>query len=99
MFVEDEREGIGIVPGREVEGVWLIAVRRRQITFDEADVTGIGFGFLGPRLHEDGAERAPGLLDREDAALRAGPRRRGPSRSEEHTSELQSLMRPSYAVF
>src|SRR3546814_1099479 len=42
-------------------------------------------------------------------AWRAGPRRRGPrsgseislanARSEEHTSELQSLMRISYAVF
>src|SRR3546814_6833231 len=38
------------------------------------------------------------------AAARAGrapahPVRRGPARSEEHTSELQSLMRISYAVF
>src|SRR3546814_13579584 len=33
--------------------------------------------------------------------LRVGPQRRGPvaGRSEEHTSELQSLMRNSYAVF
>src|SRR3546814_1277100 len=30
---------------------------------------------------------------------RAGSRRRGYPRSEEHTSELQSLMRISYAVF
>src|SRR3546814_3089744 len=29
----------------------------------------------------------------------AGDRHRGPQRSEEHTSELQSLMRISYAVF
>src|SRR3546814_10529365 len=28
-----------------------------------------------------------------------GPKRRGRKRSEEHTSELQSLMRNSYAVF
>src|SRR3546814_3245362 len=34
------------------------------------------------------------------ASCPAAPRRRGPaSRSEEHTSELQSLMRISYAVF
>src|SRR3546814_5478604 len=32
-------------------------------------------------------------------ALRSAPARRGPRRSEEHTSELQSLMRISYAVF
>src|SRR3546814_12975790 len=31
--------------------------------------------------------------------LLAGPRRNGRERSEEHTSELQSLMRISYAVF
>src|SRR3546814_3283345 len=38
--------------------------------------------------------------DYADAACRCGlPERLGPSRSEEHTSELQSLMRISYAVF
>src|SRR3546814_7032189 len=35
-------------------------------------------------------------LDRADARLADDPR---PARSEEHTSELQSLMRISYAVF
>src|SRR3546814_6866272 len=35
---------------------------------------------------------------RRDEAVVAGPRLRG-GRSEEHTSELQSLMRISYAVF
>src|SRR3546814_3638041 len=34
-----------------------------------------------------------------DIGSAAGPRRRKLSRSEEHTSELQSLMRLSYAVF
>src|SRR3546814_10152953 len=33
------------------------------------------------------------------STLRALPRNRGSIRSEEHTSELQSLMRISYAVF
>src|SRR3546814_948683 len=37
-----------------------------------------------------------GLLDRNDGWLRA---KFGEMRSEEHTSELQSLMRTSYAVF
>src|SRR3546814_6579053 len=32
-------------------------------------------------------------------AVRSGSRTPSPSRSEEHTSELQSLMRISYAVF
>src|SRR3546814_4081090 len=38
-------------------------------------------------------QRLPGLV----VDLRTG--RTGPTRSEEHTSELQSLMRNSYAVF
>src|SRR3546814_2298514 len=42
-----------------------------------------------------GAERAAALTQR----LLAFSRRQPPSRSEEHTSELQSLMRISYAVF
>src|SRR3546814_10211709 len=33
------------------------------------------------------------------AGARVAPRARRPGRSEEHTSELQSLMRISYAVF
>src|SRR3546814_3214874 len=33
------------------------------------------------------------------AILREAARRAGPGRSEEHTSEIQSLMRISYAVF
>src|SRR3546814_3072633 len=49
------------------------------------------------------AVRQPGASDFGSAAnLRAGPRFEfliGAYRSEEHTSELQSLMRISYAVF
>src|SRR3546814_4627012 len=42
--------------------------------------------------------REPGARSRTRRPPRpAGPR--GPARSEEHTSELQSLMRTSYAVF
>src|SRR3546814_6195945 len=52
-----------------------------------------------PRRHR---QRPLWLAHRADARRRAGaaPRARRPSlRSEEHTSELQSLMRISYAVF
>src|SRR3546814_6114725 len=38
-------------------------------------------------------------LRAEEAALAVGEGQRGERRSEEHTSELQSLMRISYAVF
>src|SRR3546814_5048208 len=59
---------------------------------------------------ERGAEGMPEMLDRlcerAEAAVRGGyniivlsDRQVGPDRSEEHTSELQSLMRISYAVF
>src|SRR3546814_2835177 len=47
------------------------------------------------RPHQAGRRHA--RLDR--AADPAAPARTGPARSEEHTSELQSLMRISYAVF
>src|SRR3546814_4773774 len=43
------------------------------------------------------ADRDPGTADPRDAP--APPDRAGAGRSEEHTSELQSLMRISYAVF
>src|SRR3546814_7115915 len=52
------------------------------------------------RLHRDdeGAARQIGRHDLRRSALQSPARRRSP-RSEEHTSELQSLMRISYAVF
>src|SRR3546814_8841047 len=45
------------------------------------------------------ALRADGLHPRDADRHPAGPRPAGDDRSEEHTSELQSLMRISYAVF
>src|SRR3546814_5543639 len=55
------------------------------------------------RLHADlGGQRADpfaGALRRPDAPNGAEARNHGAGRSEEHTSELQSLMRISYAVF
>src|SRR3546814_2167003 len=65
-------------------------VVRRQINASQADA----------QLYE----RLAGLVLHAHSALRAEQavllqNRRGQSRSEEHTSELQSLMRISYAVF
>src|SRR3546814_7696855 len=59
-----------------------------------ADLTAQG---QSPRLDQSGRTRRPqyGVAAPGDA----GPRRRQICRSEEHTSELQSLMRISYAVF
>src|SRR3546814_8761328 len=47
--------------------------------------------------HPQRARRVP--VARDDAVVRAGPASGARRRSEEHTSELQSLMRFSYAVF
>src|SRR3546814_2852064 len=52
----------------------------------------------GPRDAAD-AEGSRLLPPRRPAAVRAAPTSREEGRSEEHTSELQSLMRISYAVF
>src|SRR3546814_12905953 len=62
-----------------------------------------GFGLLRQRLarRPRGRGRAGrGAVGRPDRRRRDGRRPGvGPDRSEEHTSELQSLMRISYAVF
>src|SRR3546814_1345328 len=47
-----------------------------------------------PPLPEDDAQAARGF-----GGMRVDPKSMAPLRSEEHTSELQSLMRTSYAVF
>src|SRR3546814_1751875 len=47
----------------------------------------------------DAADRAQELCGRIDLQRPHGERQRVCARSEEHTSELQSLMRNSYAVF
>src|SRR3546814_10492787 len=58
----------------------------------------VDVGFMPPCAvgadFELGRERAFG-----DLAIDGGPGQAGAGRSEEHTSELQSLMRISYAVF
>src|SRR3546814_8627180 len=59
----------------------------------EGDVEG---GVVGERVHED--EQLAGAPAR-DAPRERPSGRGGGARSEEHTSELQSLMRISYAVF
>src|SRR3546814_20637215 len=53
------------------------------------------FDLQEPRWAQGVATRRRGRLPRADGRRRAGQR----ERSEEHTSELQSLMRISYAVF
>src|SRR3546814_503057 len=69
------------------------------------------FKRLAPELKAGGDDEATAMLDRAQALARTRddlrphpllgklPNMSGGSRSEEHTSELQSLMRISYAVF
>src|SRR3546814_4661611 len=53
------------------------------------------------RALDDGVRKAflRKVIDHEQEAIKRGVDIRGTNRSEEHTSELQSLMRISYAVF
>src|SRR3546814_9182529 len=78
----------------------LAAHRGADLRLGQVDRTGIGAreaGHIGPPRQF----RKVRLFDRFQMALGdARPRRDvGERRSEEHTSELQSLMRNSYAVF
>src|SRR3546814_4247756 len=52
-------------------------------------------GDAAEEVHEGAVEKGIALAERRDVAAR----REMAARSEEHTSELQSLMRISYAVF
>src|SRR3546814_7595305 len=59
-------------------------------------VVGSGMSFHNMRLRDGSAQEHADIFD---AALTDVIIDRDPDRSEEHTSELQSLMRISYAVF
>src|SRR3546814_6828125 len=67
---------------------------RRWRLPDEARQTGVPPPVADRRFHSDSGHNP---LRRSQSGTR--PRGRVPDRSEEHTSELQSLMRISYAVF
>src|SRR3546814_10122535 len=76
----------------------VLAPPNRRLHQDEADLVG-GKGSIGHRSTDafcrngDMCKRASLLIGKR------GGSRRAYDRSEEHTSELQSLMRISYAVF
>src|SRR3546814_6329568 len=85
-------------------GVGDDLVRRDREAAAMADE--IGFGAVGRDQH-DADDAAGGGGDvllfgaraRRSGKSQEGGQQRGEARSEEHTSELQSLMRISYAVF
>src|SRR3546814_6500158 len=70
--------------------------KRQERPFDKLRANGIGTGSLFPRVVDRRGRRGQ---FRERARRLFGDGERGDFRSEEHTSELQSLMRSSYAVF
>src|SRR3546814_9192671 len=76
---------------RDRDGVRPDAVRSRP--------EGLRSGARGHRLFKVNADRLEKLFRRHPRLVRADQQRQILRRSEEHTSELQSLMRISYAVF
>src|SRR3546814_6782307 len=90
----DQRQLVGILmarPGAREKGGRCRLRAARQL--------GVGL-FASPRLVADAAERdAAAAVRLDDRANRNQRKGIGRPRSEEHTSELQSLMRISYAVF
>src|SRR3546814_5597813 len=73
-------------------------VFQRQIILLRAQLLGLRAELVAPQLAEDALQPEPRLLRLRQSRLvlgQGGLR----LRSEEHTSELQSLMRISYAVF
>src|SRR3546814_5472724 len=96
--VEQARAGTGAMPPRDLKLEALAGILSGDIRVDvhcyrAGDIAAVltiarEFGFrVGAIHHATEAYKIPGLL------------REAGTRSEEHTSELQSLMRISYAVF
>src|SRR3546814_4918448 len=67
--------------------------------FDDARHLAIAFAQLIARQHEDNGPYGRAGERRDQEWTRGIPLTPAGTRSEEHTSELQSLMRTSYAVF
>src|SRR3546814_7825403 len=86
--VEGDREGELELVGRHLQHVDAALVQRLQGEGRRAEVAA-DLHLTGGELQDVANERGGGRL-----AVGAGD-----ARSEEHTSELQSLMRISYAVF
>src|SRR3546814_1891064 len=84
--------------GVRQDGAGYLAERGRQPRLCRLPLPGAGLS----RRHALGGERGhrpQGEFQPQDRRGHRAQPRREPARSEEHTSELQSLMRISYAVF
>src|SRR3546814_3935533 len=83
-------QGVQASHGVSASGDYGLQQHAERI-FDQLLVSGEELGAHGAVHHT--------VIDREGAAHHRGDGERAVLRSEEHTSELQSLMRISYAVF
>src|SRR3546814_5271389 len=79
---------------RLAPGLWLCNVCSFSLSYNPSPVPCCASLFDSVDL-----ARVGGVADRTAAPVMARHRGEGSQRSEEHTSELQSLMRISYAVF
>src|SRR3546814_1143992 len=97
----EEDDGVVILDRRDQQPLGVIGVRRDH-RLHAADMRHDAFGRLAVRLTaEDASPKGGPHCHWADEVVRravAQPSRLADERSEEHTSELQSLMRPSYAV-
>src|SRR3546814_4034459 len=83
-----------VTPIRSPRSAWVISpVRKRKVRMS---LTIGGLAMPAPPIADDHQNVARRLGDHERQQRGVGDL---PARSEEHTSELQSLMRTSYAVF
>src|SRR3546814_996589 len=98
----DLREGHALLGARLADVADLLGVRgagrsalRGEVVDDDADIAAIGPAEAG----DFAVARRAGHVLLEDCRRAEQPDPQEAARSEEHTSELQSLMRISYAVF
>src|SRR3546814_2126819 len=98
--VEEQAGGeqIGSAAGRGVHGNQLL-VQRMQLATTAQARTATGVEHRSGAVLHGLQTRLAGAVEHAGVGQRRHDRQQGIERSEEHTSELQSLMRLSYAVF
>src|SRR3546814_4504766 len=96
-----EDEGIALRPGDADVGFGVEFQAHRatiaKLAVDDIAGAGPAFRFLEQRMIDDDPELVIGKVDRLVVFIPTLPRIGADQRSEEHTSELQSLMRIPYA--
>src|SRR3546814_3689946 len=86
---------VGALVGPVAEKMWVSTFHSACVRILRRDADRLGFPKSFTIYDQADANRLTGYVIRD---LGLDPKRFPPRRSEEHTSELQSLMRTSYAV-